>query len=405
MFEIINFISWDLILYLVIIIFLPNISLKFKILTISLTLLFIIAAYFLIKHEYYNYIKNKSLEESSSVVCSYDSNKTFRFKHLKDAISSNGLNLKEIEKIALEEILTHIEPEIENSSLSIREKSIQDFDDYYEIPNYVTTLKCNKNFLFELKGIEKLTELTYLDCSTNYIEDITPILNLKKLKYLDLSINTITSIKRLNRLAELKYLDCSANLITSLYKSLPKNLTSLKCNYNQITSLVGIEECLKLESLYFFSNKISSLKNLNSLIRLKTLNCSSNFLQSLDGINNHNEIEFLDCGFNSIKTLNPIQNMINLRELLCDNNQISVTPNFLNDFNDLINLNIDNNPARNNENIVLLLHRINNRQSSDIKIYNDNQNVHNSFIVNAIKSSIKNLMKEHLIQRKISSLL
>ena len=404
MFGIINFVSWDLILYLVVILFLPNISLKFKILTISLTLLFIIAAYFLIKYEYYNFIKNKSLEESVSVVCSYDNNKSFKFKNLKTAISSNGLNLKEIEEIAIEEIIKPFESQIENN-ISIRVKNIEDFNDYYEIPNYVTTLKCNKNFLFELKDIENLTELTYLDCSTNYIEDITPILKLKKLKYLDVSINAITSLKGLNRLKELKYLDCSANLITSLYKSLPNNLTSVKCNYNQIDSLDGIEQCQKLETLYFFSNRILSLKNLNNLNNLKTLNCSGNFIKSLDGLNNLIELEFLDCGFNRITSLNPIRNLLNLHEILCDNNIISTSPTFLNDFNDLININIDSNPVRNNDEIVLLLYRINNRQSSTVKIYNDNQNVHNSAIVNAIKSSIKNIMKEPLIQRKISSLI
>jgi Leucine-rich repeat (LRR) protein len=50
-----------------------------------------------------------------------------------------------------------------------------------------------------------------------------------------------------------------------------KELTSLNCSYNQLTSLKGIEKCTNLEWLYCDSNQLTSLKGIENLKQKITL--------------------------------------------------------------------------------------------------------------------------------------
>jgi hypothetical protein len=120
---------------------------------------------------------------------------------------------------------------------------------------------------------------TYIDSLPEDIEEIDvsnkgiktlDVTRFKNLKTLNCSNNQLTSLQ-LNE--NLQILSCNNNQLTSL--QLNKNLEILYCWYNRLTSLHLNE---KLEKLYCFNNKLSSL-HLNK--KLKVMCCYGNQLSSL----------------------------------------------------------------------------------------------------------------------------
>ena len=93
------------------------------------------------------------------------------------------------------------------------------------------TINCSKYGIFNLKGIEAFTALTYLNCSYN------------QLKSLDVSKNTV-----------LTYLGCHENQLTSLDVSKNTALTYLSCSGNQLKSL-DLSKNTALFELYCDGNK------------------------------------------------------------------------------------------------------------------------------------------------------
>jgi Leucine-rich repeat (LRR) protein len=123
------------------------------------------------------------------------------------------------------------------------------------------------------------------------------------------------------------------------------NITILNCSYNQLSSLVGIENLTNLTILYCSYNQLNSLVGIENLTNLRELYCTDNRLSSLVGI----------------------ENLTNLRELYYDNNPIDHIP----------------------PNLLRRLDGIKNGQN----IYADNQNVHNHSIQESIRESIQNILK------------
>jgi Leucine-rich repeat (LRR) protein len=130
----------------------------------------------------------------------------------------------------------------------------------------------------------------------------------------------------------------------------------------------------------------------------------------LNGAERGIELKYLDCGSNFLSNLNELgpgnhkkaPNGLNkLEEVLCDGNRIRIVPDFLVGYRNLQNVSLVDNPIKNNEALDTLLNLIHNRQHTNVKVYTDRQNVHNSSIVRAIRSSIDNLMKEEIIPEAI----
>jgi len=135
-------------------------------------------------------------------------------------------------------------------------------------------LNKNTNTKIQMFNIE-----TYIDSLPEDIEEIDvsnkgiktlDVTRFKNLKTLNCSNNQLTSLQ-LNE--NLQILSCNNNQLTSL--QLNKNLEILYCWYNRLTSLHLNE---KLEKLYCFNNKLSSL-HLNK--KLKVMCCYGNQLSSL----------------------------------------------------------------------------------------------------------------------------
>jgi Leucine-rich repeat (LRR) protein len=157
-------------------------------------------------------------------------------------------------------------------------------------------------------------------------------------------------------------------------------LTELECSENRLTSLEGLENCTALTKLVCRDNDLTSLRGLENCTALTELDCSGNHLPSLEGLQNCTALTKLDCCINDLATLP--QFIVNFRRLQ--------TVDFIYNQIDYLPLQVQR-----------FLQRIENRQTSMVRVYSDGQNVHNSTIVNSIKASLSEILSEEVVKYDI----
>jgi Leucine-rich repeat (LRR) protein len=207
---------------------------------------------------------------------------------------------------------------------------------------------------------------------------------------LNCSFNQLTSLVGIENLINLTELYCSDNQLTNLesIKNLT-NLTFLNCSDNQLTNLESIKNLTNLTFLNCSDNQLTNLENIKNLTNLTILYCGNNQLSSLVGIENLTNLTILYCGNNQLSSLVGIENLTNLMDLYCDNNQLGSLAGIEN-LTNLRRLYYGNNPIDHiPPNLLRRLDRIKNGQN----IYADNQNVHNHSIQEFIRESIQNILK------------
>lgn len=148
------------------------------------------------------------------------------------------------------------------------------------LPLNCKTLSLKNNRLCSLQGIDRASQLSRLIVCGNQI---------KTTKGLNIPIHT---------------LDVSQNPITEL-SDLPENLTILKANHCQLTSLVGIAQHVLVLSLSH--NQITDLGSLKKNRFINSLNIEHNLLASLKGLPKNHFYE-LNASFNQISTLEGLEN-------------------------------------------------------------------------------------------------
>ena len=207
----------------------------------------------------------------------------------------------------------------------------------------MNSLSCWTKNIKSVKGIEKLTNLTYLYASDNQITELDVSKNVK-LETLYASDNQLKSLD-VSKNPNLTYLYASYNKLTSLDVSKNINLIYLDVESNQLTSLkLPSESGNKLEKLYASNNQLTSLdvsKNQN----LTYLYAFYNKLTSLN-VNNNINLTYLDVYDNQLTSLDVSKNP-NLTDLAVSDNQltsldVSKNPN-------LTNLGVGNNQLTNLE--------------------------------------------------------
>ena len=140
-------------------------------------------------------------------------------------------------------------------------------------------------------------------------------------------------------ISAIKEIDCSKLGISSLEGvNLIKNLTSLICSGNNLTS-IDISSNTALITFECDSNKLSSI-DVSKNVLLETLNCSNNMIKSLNLSSNIN-LKHLICNENSIGDLILSTNK-KLETLLCQDNVLSVLL-YLNNNSSLKTVNCKNN--------------------------------------------------------------
>jgi hypothetical protein len=219
---------------------------------------------------------------------------------------------------------------------------------------------------------------------------------------LNCSYNQLSSLVGIENLTNLTNLYCYNNQLTNL-ESIKNftNLIKLDCSGNQLDSLVGIENLTNLMELSCDSNQLTNLKSIKNLTNLRELCCYDNQLSSLAGIENLTNLTELSCYNNQLGSLAGIENLTNLTQLYCNNNQLNSLVGIEN-LTNLRELYYHNNPI---DHIPPNLLRRLNRIKSGQNIYADNQNVHNHSIQESIRQSIQNILKIKPIIEYINNLI
>ena len=110
----------------------------------------------------------------------------------------------------------------------------------------VMTLDFFSQQLTDVKGLEKLTQLTFLNLGQNQLTNVKGLEKLTQLTFLNLGDNQLTNVKGLEKLTQLKTLYLHINQLTSV-KGLEKltNLTVLDIRYNYYLTKAQIDELKK----------------------------------------------------------------------------------------------------------------------------------------------------------------
>ena len=219
--------------------------------------------------------------------------------------------------------------------------------------------RCNiKNISSEIHYLTNLTNLQELNLNENKINiissEILYLTNLQKLCICENKIHIIPS--------EIKYLI---------------NLQKIHLAFNKIEIIPNeIKYLTNLQELFLSNNKIKIIPNeIKYLINLQELDLSSNKIKIIP-----NEIKYL----------------INLRELDLSENIIYNIPISIIRCRNLKIFNYEDNeieyiPPQ----VIRFLNRIKN--TDNLQVYNDSQNIHNHSIQESVNNSINNIMQQNFI--------
>ncbi len=129
----------------------------------------------------------------------------------------------------------------------------------------------------------------------------------------------VSSIPEIKYFTALTSLNCEYNQLTTLDLSNNTALECLECNSNKLKSL-DLSECVVLTDLLCNDNQLTSL-DLSKNIELTELYCWGNQLASLD-LSKNTALTYLDCEGNQLSSLD-LSNNTALTELSCENNPLT----------------------------------------------------------------------------------
>ncbi len=242
---------------------------------------------------------------------------------LPDAVDILDTNLASALRSALG-LLTDdpiLPEEIEQlTNLTVSGRNIADLTGL-ETATGLTNLTLSNNAIVDLDPLSDLTRLTDLNLSDNQIEDLTPLEALTSLQTLDLRNNLITDVAPLAELTSLTLLQLAGNSITN-----PGALYRLKRDGTTITGVVIPDDVVfddaNLEAAVKLALRIADTAPIlpDEMATLTRLTASNKSITSLGGLEDAGRLETLDVGQNEISDLTPLTGLTNLEVLdLADN--------------------------------------------------------------------------------------
>ena len=161
--------------------------------------------------------------------------------------------------------------------------------------------------------------LIYLGYDTAPINGSVPTAIISGVTGLDVGYRNIADLTGIEDFTALTSLNCDFNQLTSLDVSNNFALTALFCANNQLTSL-DVSNNPALTELGCFDNQLTSLDVSNNTA-LNYLGCGYNQLTSLD-VSNNTALNYLGCSYNQLTSLD-VSNNIALNGLFFYNNQLT----------------------------------------------------------------------------------
>ena len=227
-----------------------------------------------------------------------------------------------------------VTPTLSEGKLQFTSSSVPIFVSYkYNTDNSIAGYMSVKVIFLEGTSGVVLNATNFPDDSfRSYISDLTGVpeggmlseVKLKSVSSIDVSGSSsanggITSLKGVEYFTALTTLKCAYNQLTSLDVSQNTALTYLSCRYNQLTSL-DVSQNTALTILGCGGNLLTSL-DVSQNTALTSLTCWINQLTSLD-VSQNTALKEMGCGYNQLSSLDVSQNSA-LTKLYCDENQLT----------------------------------------------------------------------------------
>jgi internalin A len=198
----------------------------------------------------------------------------------------------------------------------------------------ITGLECLTNVVYlTLKGhnisdispLGGLTNLDNLSLWMNNVSDLSPLANLTNLTRLKLSDNDISDISPLAGLANLTHLYLDGNSGISDYSPVSGlvNLIMLYVIDNAISDISPLASLVNLSTLGCWRNQISDIGPLSGLVNLTTLQIQENQLADISVLSGLTNLTRIEASHNQISDISPLSGLTNLVGLDLDDNQIS----------------------------------------------------------------------------------
>lgn len=174
-----------------------------------------------------------------------------------------------------------------------------------------------------LKSLPHLEELTLIDCrfSPDELPLIAALPELRKLTLTDCGLSTVLGLEGAMML---QTLDLSENALRNLepLTSLV-TLRSLNLSHNAITSLASLSALPNLELLDLSYNSVQGLTSLSNCTKLTWLDVSHNKLGSLGGVEKLTNLTHLAANYNQLSDISVLESCTKLAELELARNSLS----------------------------------------------------------------------------------
>jgi len=188
----------------------------------------------------------------------------------------------------------------------------------------VRKLNLNNNQLTSVKGLEKLTQLTFLNLKDNQLTSVKGLEKLTQLRLLDLNRNPDLTKAQINELQN-SVPKCkiysnppltkeeSAKIIEVAIREAAKKPTGklTKADYEKVTRLA------------FFSQQLTDVKGMEKLNQLTGLNLGQNQLTKVKGLEKLTQLERLNLGDNQLTKVKGLEKLTQLKALYLHNNQLT----------------------------------------------------------------------------------
>ncbi|MBU2893455.1 leucine-rich repeat domain-containing protein [Colwellia sp. D2M02] len=123
------------------------------------------------------------------------------------------------------------------------------------------------------------------------------------------------------------------------------DINYLRCRYDEIKSLEGIEQLTKLSELSLDNNNITDASALSSLTQLTRLSLSSNNLTDITALSTLTNLTWLNLNYNMIIDFSSLNQLTKLRSLQLSSNTITAFSNIAN-LSNLQELDLSNNELK-----------------------------------------------------------
>jgi Leucine-rich repeat (LRR) protein len=168
-----------------------------------------------------------------------------------------------------------------------------------------------------------LEKVRGLNLSNNLLTEVPKELEkLDQLKVLNLMRNKLTDVKGLEKLTQLTVLDLYNNQLTEVPKELEKldQLKVLNLGRNQLTNVKGLEKLTHLTTLWLSSNQLTDVKGLEKLTRLTMLQLQGNKLTGVKGLEKLTQLTYLSLGDNKLTDVKGLEKLTGLEDLFLGGN-------------------------------------------------------------------------------------